>query len=359
MRWCEATGVKRAQFVATVVVAALTAAGLLASPAATQTRSIPRVASPVTVKMGSTVGSMSVAGVYIATEKGYFREANITTELVPLGGMGAMLAPLTTGELDLALGGPSVGLFNAASRGINFKIVADQNSAFPGRSFFALMVRKDLVDSGQVKGFADFKGRRIAMSTRRSTLELDLQKALRTAGLDLGDVTIVTMEWPQINAAFASKSLDIGFQLEPLVTVAVSKQLAVRFRGLDEITPNRQNSFLVASEQFAAKRDLARAWMVAYVRALRDYNDAVLKNKNREAVIQILQKHSSVKDRAIYEKMVLPGIHPDGEVNVASIREALEAFKATGEVKPDIDLDKMLDLSLVRYAQEVLGRYER
>jgi len=349
----------RTRLATTIVLGALTAAGLAVSGVIAQTRPIPRVASPVTVKMGSTVGSMSVAGVYIATEKGYFREANITTELVPLGGMGAMLAPLTTGELDLALGGPSVGLFNAASRGIQFRIVADQNSAYPGRSFFALMVRKDLVDSGQVKGFADFKGRRVAMSTRRSTLELDLQKALRTAGLDLPDVTIVTMEWPQINAAFASKSLDIGFQLEPLVTVAVTRNLAVRFRGLDEITPNRQNSFLVASEQFAAKRDLARAWMVAYVRALRDYNDAVLKNKNREEVISILQKHSSVKDRAIYEKMVLPGIHPDGEVNVASIREALDTFKATGEVKPDIDLDRMLDLSFVRYAQEVLGRYER
>jgi NitT/TauT family transport system substrate-binding protein len=308
--------------------------------------------------MGWTVGSMSVAGVYIATEKGYFREANITTELVPVQGMGAMLAPLTTGELDLALGGPSVGLFNAAARGIKFKILADQNSAFPGRSFFALMVRKDLVESGQVKDSADFKGRRVGLSTRRTTLELDLQKALRSAGLSLDDVTLVTMGWPQINAAFANKGLDAGFQLEPLVTVAVARDLAVRFRGLDEITPNRQNSFLVGSEQFVAKRDLARAWMVAYVRALHDYNDAVLKNKNREEIIAILQKHSSVKDRAIYDKMVLPGIHPDGEVNVPSIREALETFKATGEVKADLDLDEMIDLSFVRYAQEVLGRYK-
>ena len=348
---------KRGRFVPLVAVAALVAGGLLASLVAAQPRAIPRMASPVTVKMGWTVGSMSVAGVYIAIEKGYFREANITTELVPLGGMGAMLAPLTTGELDLGLGGPSVGLFNAASRGINFKIVADQNSAFPGRSFFALMVRKDLVDSGQVKGFADFKGRRVAMTTRRTTLELDLQKAPRSAGLDLPDVTIVTLEFPQINAAFANKSLDIGFQIEPLVTIAVTQKIAVRFRGLDEITPNRQNAFLVASEPFVAKRELARAWIVAYVRGLRDYNDAVVKGKNRDEIISILQKHSSVKDRAIYEKMVLPGIHPDGEVNVASIREALDAFKAAGEVKPDVDLDKMLDLSFVRYAQEALGRY--
>ena len=222
--------------VVTLVLCAVLVTSALFAPLVTgQPRTIPRVTSPVTVKMGSTAGSMSAAGVYIATEKGYFREANLTTQIVPLGGMGAMLPPLTTGELDLALGGPSVGLFNAASRGINFKIIADQNSAFPGRSSFALMVRKDLVESGQVKGFADFKGRRVAMTTRRTTLELDLQKALRTANLDLNDVTIVTMDWPQINTAFANKSLDIGFQLEPLVSLAVTQNLAVRFRGLDEI----------------------------------------------------------------------------------------------------------------------------
>jgi NitT/TauT family transport system substrate-binding protein len=348
----------RTWIAASVVVAVLVAAGF-AGPAQAQTRPFPRMASPATVKLGWTVGSMSVAGVYIAIEKGYFREANITTEFVPVGGLAALIAPLSTGELDLGTGGPSVGLFNAVSRGISLKIVADQNTAFPGRSFFALMIRKDLFDSGEVKSFADFKGRKLAMSTRRTTLEMDLQKGLRTAGLDLNDVNIVTMEWPQINVAFANKSLDVSFQLEPLVTVAVTRNLAVRWKGLDEITPNRQNAFLVASPAFAAKRDLARAWMVAYVRGLHDYNDAIVRNKDREAVIKILQKHSSVKDRAIYDRMTLPGIHPDGEVNVASIREALDAFKALGDVKPDLDLDKIVDLSFVKYAQEVLGKYER
>jgi NitT/TauT family transport system substrate-binding protein len=342
-----------------VVAAALLVAAATVAPLAAQPRQIPRVAAPATVRMGWTVGSMSVAGVYIAIEKGYFREANITTELVPVGAMGELVGPLSTGELDLGTGGPSVGLFNAVSRGVNLKIVADQNTAFPGRSFFALMVRKDLFDSGEIKSFADFKGRKLGMSTRRTTIELDLQKGLKTAGLDLKDVTIVTMGWPQVNAAFAGKALDVGFQIEPLVTVAVNQNLAVRWKGLDEITPNRQNSFLVASEHFVAKQDLARAWMVAYVRALRDYNDAIVKNKDRETVIQILRKHSSVKDRATYDRMTMPGIHPDGEVNVASIREALDAFKATGEVKPDVDLERMLDLSFVKYAQTVLGRYAR
>lgn len=43
-------------------------------------------------------------------------------------------------------------------------------------------------------------------------------------------------------------------------------------------------------------------------------------------------KHSSVKNRSLYDQMVMPGIHPDGEVNVPSIREALAMFKASGDV---------------------------
>jgi NitT/TauT family transport system substrate-binding protein len=291
----------------------------------------------------------------VAMEKGYFKEANITTELVTVAGIGELIAPLSTGELDLGTNGPSVGLFNAINRGIKLKIVADQNTAFPGRSFFGLMIRKDLYDSGQIRSFADFKGKRFAMSTRKTTIEQDLEKGLQSGGLKLSDVTLITMGWPQINAALATKAIDVSFQIEPLVTVAVREGIAVRWKGLDDITPNRQNAFVVASEQFVAKKDLARAWMTAYVRGIRDYNDAVTKKRDREAIIQILMKYSSVKDRALYDQMVMPGIHPDGEVNVPSIREALAAFKASGDVAADIDLDRIIDMSAVKAAREVLG----
>ena len=328
---------------------------LVSATVGAQPSAIPRVATPTTVKYGWTTGSMSLAGVFVAMEKGYFRDANITTELVGVAGMGELIPPLATGELDLGTNGPSVALFNAIGRGVKLRIVADQNTALPGRSFFALMIRKDLYDSGQVKSFADFKGKRFATSTRKTTVEQDLEKGLSGAGLKLSDVNIVTMGWPQINAALASKAIDVSFQIEPLVTVAVREGIAVRWKGLDEITPYRQNSFVVASERFMANRELARAWMTAYVRGIRDYNDAVIKKRDREAIVQILMKHSSVKDRGLYDQMVMPGIHPDGDVNAVSIREALAAFKASGDVTGEVDLDRIIDVSAVRFAREVLG----
>jgi ABC-type nitrate/sulfonate/bicarbonate transport system substrate-binding protein len=54
---------------------------LVIGAAGSQSPGIPRVAAPTTVKYGWTAGSMSLAGVFVAIEKGYFKEANITTEL--------------------------------------------------------------------------------------------------------------------------------------------------------------------------------------------------------------------------------------------------------------------------------------
>jgi NitT/TauT family transport system substrate-binding protein len=99
--------------------------------------------------------------------------------------------------------------------------------------------------------------------------------------------------------------------------------------------------------------------MVAYLRGVRDNNDAMFKRRDRDAVIQILIEFTLVKDRPTYDRIVMPGIHPDGELNVESIRDAVQALKAAGDVKTDVDLDKIIDLSLVRYAQTVLGPYGR
>jgi NitT/TauT family transport system substrate-binding protein len=345
----------------TALTPALAALALVAAAghAVAQTLPIPRVKAPMTVKVGFASGSMSVAGVYVAIARGYFGEAGITNEFVALNSFNQLIGPIATGELDIGSAGPSAALFNALERGVSIRLVADQNTVFPGHASIAMMVRKDLVDSGQVKTVADLKGRTFALAARRATMELDLIKALRQAGLTINDVKLVVMPFPQINAAFAGKTIDAGWQLEPLVAAAVSQNFAVRFKGLDEITPNRQNGMFVYSEKFAANQEAARAWMVAYVRGLRDYNDAVLKGRDREFVIQTLMKYTTVKDRAPYDRIVLPGLHPDGELNVESIREAYQEFKAAGDIKGEVNLDAVIDRSFVRHAVEVLGPYRR
>ena len=101
------------------------------------------------VKMGDLPSIFNV-GLYIAIDKGYFQARGITVEIEPFASGAKMVPALATGQLDVAVGTPSAGLYNAIAGGMDFKIVADKGQTRPGYNFTPLVVRKDLVDSGRV-----------------------------------------------------------------------------------------------------------------------------------------------------------------------------------------------------------------
>ena len=75
---------------------------------------------PATLKFGTT-GAVSYAGVYIAIEKGFFKEQGIEIEPVQFRAVTEMVAPLGTGQVDV-IGMPlSTALLQAAERGIEFE----------------------------------------------------------------------------------------------------------------------------------------------------------------------------------------------------------------------------------------------
>ncbi len=74
------------------------------------------------------VGGLSDAAIFIADDKGFFREQGIELEMARFNSAAQMVAPLATGQLDIGGGAPSVGLFNAIARGIPVKIVADKGN---------------------------------------------------------------------------------------------------------------------------------------------------------------------------------------------------------------------------------------
>ncbi|HLB11415.1 MAG TPA: ABC transporter substrate-binding protein, partial [Dehalococcoidia bacterium] len=117
-----------------------------ATPAA-QPTAAPR---PVSVRFASP-GALSDAGVYIAIEKGYFKELGVDVTVTPVQSAAAAIAPLAAGELEIAGGVTSTALFNAIDRGVALKIVATKGGAVKGFDASQFIIRKDLIDSGQVK----------------------------------------------------------------------------------------------------------------------------------------------------------------------------------------------------------------
>ena len=99
--------------------------------------------------------------------------------------------------------------------------------------------------------------------------------------------------------------------------------------------------------------------MVAYLKAVRYYNDAFTYGDaaKRQEIIGILARNTPVKDTALYERMAMPGLAPDGRINLASLAEHQEVWLAAGLQQAPVDLGDVVDLSFAEAAVRTLGPY--
>jgi NitT/TauT family transport system substrate-binding protein len=338
---------------AAVAPAAPTAASRAPAPAAPAAP-----AQMMTVRVAA-AGGIGSAGRFIAQERGYYQEEGIVVEEIPFDTSTTMLPALAAGQIDVATGGIAAGLFNAIAQGIPVRIVLDVWSAIPGNESGGLLVRKDLIDSGQVRTLADLRGRRIGITSRGHATEFSLDLALQREGLTVADVDLALLPYPEMNVALANSNVDGAVSIDPFVALAVSQGIAVRFKAWPELVPNDQPAMLMFSEDFADNRtEAGLGFAKAYVRGLRAYNDARTKGIDREEVIGYLIKKTPLKDRAIYDTMPWPSNNPDGRVNAEIIATAQDWLFDRGYVKTKIDLARVIDPRFADYAAAQLGPYQ-
>jgi NitT/TauT family transport system substrate-binding protein len=308
-----------------------------------------------TVRVGA-FQSVSDAALYIALEKGYFAEQGIEVEMSKINSGATMVTQLASEALDVSGGSPGAGVYNAVRQGVPMKIVADKGSTHPGRGYFAFVVRKDL--AGQIKSPADFKGRVLAVTgyQRGASSEVTIGKVLAEAGLKESDLKLTNMAFGDILAALGTGRVEIGVLIEPLVTQAVEKDIAVIWKRTDEVYPSQQYGALMYGPSIIKRPEVANRFMVAYLKGVRFYNDALSGKGPSKELVDILTKHTSVKNRALYDKMAFPGLHPDGKLNVEGMRHDVNWWAANGRMKEVVDPSRVVDTSYAENAVKKLGR---
>jgi NitT/TauT family transport system substrate-binding protein len=336
---------------ACLVAAAL---ALLDLSSAAQSNNVIKVAS---------AGIASDIGFFLAHKKGYFRAEGLEVELITLNNSPQMVGPLGMGQLDVGAGTVAASLYNAVARDIALRAVADKGSMRPGYGFSGLLVRKDLVERGRFKSFKDLKGMKIAVGTFGSANSSAVNEALKRGGLSWADANMVELTFPQHLAAYANKAIDASMTNEPTASQAVKNGLAVRIAGNDEIYPNQQTAVVLYSEIFTRQRpQLALKFMRAYVKAVREYNDALKDGKlagpNADEVINILTEYTFIKDPQIHREITPAAIDPDGRMSLDGLRNDLQFFKQQKLIEdPGITVERIIDTSFVTEAVKELGPY--
>jgi len=341
------------RFASTAFAGCLSAALLIGATAASaQTAPLN---SRVALKVGA-IGAVSDAGIFIAQEKGYFRDEGLDVEIVGFKAAPQILPAIATGEVQVSGSAVTPALFNAFARGITMKLVADKGQVAQGFGFAAIVIRSDLADT--VRDFKDLKGRKFAVMGKGVSSTTQLGKALERGGIEPNEVELIELGLPEMVAALGNKAIDGATLLEPFITFATARNVGIRWKGMEDFLPfTGQNGVIIYSQQFTQEQpEAAKRWMAAYLKGTRAYLDAVTTGTDRDGINAILAKHTAVKDLALLAKIAPTGFDPNGRMEIKSLEADQDWFLKLGLQQGRADLGKVIDYQYVDYAVARLGK---
>jgi NitT/TauT family transport system substrate-binding protein len=298
-----------------------------------------------TVKLGD-LSAISNAAIYIAVEKGFFAEQGVQTEINSFASAAKMVPALVAGELEVSVGSASAGLFNTVAQQAPFRIVADKGQTREGYGFSLLAVRKDLVDSGQVKNFRDLKGKKIAILAKANIQHYLVGKMAEEVGLTINDVELTFLNAPSQVTAFETKAIDAAYAVEPWVARFTERGVAARFRTPDQVKglgPVQVGVIIYSGKFIKERRAVAQRWMNAYLKGAELFHRLGTKDAQ---VAAILEKYTKVPANVI-KAAIPPYQDPNGKVLRENLADQAEWFARNG-MQQKIDIDNALDLSFLK-----------
>jgi NitT/TauT family transport system substrate-binding protein len=303
-----------------------------AKPTAALTAAQPTITQPTTAPGTPAAGALTKIRVgyvpvliygplFIAIEKGYFREAGVECVLTPLAGGADIITQTVAGNFEVGLGGMGAAALNAAKRNLDFRIVASHHSESPPLST-PLVIAKKRKDDGTFKTVADLKGKRVAVNARGSASEYWLNAALGKAGLTIKDVELNALPFDQVAAALDGGALDGALLGEPLATLAEQKGLIHRLS--DDYLTNAQGTVIFYNLKWArAEPALAERWLTAWLRGARDLQGA---GYRQEANAAIIEQYTKVP-KAVVMVASSPRHDPNGRLNLDDMKAQQEFFR--------------------------------
>jgi NitT/TauT family transport system substrate-binding protein len=315
-------------------------------------------ASAQPIKIGE-LGIVADAPFYIAIEKGYFAAEKLDVTLERFTSAAQATAPLSTNQIQVIGGGVSAALYNAAARDWPIRIVMARTRDWPGYSSDTLILRNDLKAS--VASAKDLKGKMVAINAPAASLHFMLGRFMETEGLSIADVQTVTMAWPNMGPGLETKAIDGGMVVEPFVAQYAQRNIAFPFRRAADFMkkPPLEVSVILYSKAWMDKQpDQAKAFTVAYLKGVRDYFDAMKGGPKRAEVVEICAKYTSLKDKALYDKIQWSYMDPNAEISFDGLRDQQDWYAKQGFVAQKASIENMVDRRFLDYALGKVGRLD-
>jgi len=295
----------------------------------------------------------SSAPVFIAQDKGYFRDAGLDVELKFFDAAQPIAVATTSGDVDVGITAFTAGLYNLAGKG-TLKVIGGMSREKAGYPLIGYFASNNAYAAG-LKSPKDLAGKRVAVTQVGSSFHYSLGLLADKYGFKLSDVKIVPLQ-SLSNAAAALKGETVDAALLPVSTArTLMDSNGAKFLGwVGDETP-WQLGAVFASPKTLANTPLVTKLLAALVRADHEYHDAILTSIKDEVVpindktkplLEIIAKYTNLPVAQVVGNCAY--IDPDGKLDVKNVDNQIKWLQEQGFVDKGVDANAIIAKDYVK-----------
>ena len=309
---------------------------ILVSAAMTMPFSIADAQTPLKARIG-VLRLSSSAPVFIAHDKGYFRDAGLDIELKFFDAAQPIAVATTSGDVDFGITAFTAGLYNLASKG-TLKVIGGMSREKAGYPLIGYFASNKAWDAG-LKTPKDLAGKRIAVTQVGSSFHYSLGLLAEKYEFKLSDVKVLPLQ-SLSNVAAALKGETVDAALLPVSTARtlMDSDGAKLLGWVGDETP-WQLGAVFASTKTLADKPLVTKVLAALARADREYYDVILAkvkdgiapiDDTTRPLLEIIAKYTNLPIEKVVGNCAY--IDPEGRLDVANVDNQIAWFQEQGFV---------------------------
>jgi NitT/TauT family transport system substrate-binding protein len=295
----------------------------------------------------------SSAPVFIAQDKGYFRDAGLEIELKFFDAAQPIAVATTSGDVDVGITAFTAGLYNLAGKG-TLKVIGGMSREKAGYPLIGYFAANNAYAAG-LKTPKDLAGKRVAVTQVGSSFHYSLGLLADKYGFKLGDVKVVPLQ-SLSNAAAALKGETVDAALLPVSTARkLMDDGGAKFLGwVGDETP-WQLGAVFASPKTLTNKPLMTKLLAALGRADREYHDVILAavkdgnapiNDKTKPLLDIIAKYTNLPVEQVVGNCAY--IDPDGRLDVKNVDNQIKWLQEQGFVDKGFGADAIIAKDFVK-----------
>jgi NitT/TauT family transport system substrate-binding protein len=295
----------------------------------------------------------SSAPVFIAQDKGYFRDAGLDVELKFFDAAQPVAVATTSGDIDFGITAFTAGLYNLAGKG-TLKVIGGMSREKAGYPLIGYFASNNAYAAG-LRTPVDLAGKRVAVTQVGSSFHYSLGLLADKYGFKLSDVKIVPLQ-SLSNAAAALKGETVDAALLPVSTARkLIDDGGARLLGwVGDETP-WQLGAVFASPKTLANKPLVTKLLAALTRADREYHDVILAavkdgkapiNEATKPLLEIIAKYTNLPVEQVVGNCAY--IDPEGKLDVKNVDNQIKWLQGQGFVDKGFDADAIIAKDYVK-----------